>query len=72
MFHTQNKSEGLLEMWGLSISPMGPTNVFENLETSLEAHFMQIDGTREKILSIPEHINGTQDRMSIQPGNQRN
>ncbi|KAK6121366.1 hypothetical protein DH2020_044893 [Rehmannia glutinosa] len=49
----------------------------EDLEMLLEAYFMQLDGTRNKILSIikflgTEYIDDTEDYVNIQLDNQRN
>ncbi|KAG8364068.1 hypothetical protein BUALT_Bualt19G0087600 [Buddleja alternifolia] len=44
----------------------------EDLEMLLEAYFMQLDGTRNKILSVREYIDDTEDYVNIQLDNQRN
>lgn len=44
----------------------------EELEMLLEAYFMQLDGTRNKILSVREYIDDTEDYVNIQLDNQRN
>lgn len=44
----------------------------EDLEMLLEAYFMQLDGTRNKILSVREYIGDTEDYVNIQLDNQRN
>ncbi|THG06567.1 hypothetical protein TEA_014061 [Camellia sinensis var. sinensis] len=44
----------------------------EDLEMLLEAYFMQLDGTRDKILSVREYIDDTEDYVNIQLDNQRN
>lgn len=44
----------------------------EELEMLLEAYFMQIDGTRNKILAVREYIDDTEDYVNIQLDNQRN
>ncbi|KAL2906345.1 Magnesium transporter MRS2-4 [Bienertia sinuspersici] len=44
----------------------------EDLEMLLEAYFMQLDGTRNKILSVKEYIDDTEDYVNIQLDNQRN
>ncbi|KAI3990891.1 hypothetical protein MKX01_026075 [Papaver californicum] len=44
----------------------------EGLEMLLEAYFMQLDGTRNKILSVREYIDDTEDYVNIQLDNQRN
>ncbi|KAJ0870398.1 putative magnesium transporter MRS2 [Helianthus annuus] len=38
----------------------------EDLEMLLEAYFMQLDGTRNKILSVREYIDDTEDYVNIQ------
>ncbi|XP_004299905.1 PREDICTED: magnesium transporter MRS2-4 [Fragaria vesca subsp. vesca] len=50
---------------------MGEDDV-EDLEMLLEAYFMQLDGTRNKILSVREYIDDTEDYVNIQLDNQRN
>ncbi|PKI53038.1 hypothetical protein CRG98_026618 [Punica granatum] len=47
-------------------------NDVEDLEMLLEAYFMQLDGTRNKILSVREYIDDTEDYVNIQLDNQRN
>ncbi|XP_050211220.1 magnesium transporter MRS2-4 [Mercurialis annua] len=47
-------------------------NDVEELEMLLEAYFMQLDGTRNKILSVREYIDDTEDYVNIQLDNQRN
>lgn len=44
----------------------------EDLEMLLEAYFMQLDGTRNRILSVREYIDDTEDYVNIQLDNQRN
>ncbi|KAI7981155.1 Magnesium transporter MRS2-4 [Camellia lanceoleosa] len=44
----------------------------EDLEMLLEAYFMQVYGTRDKILSVREYIDDTEDYVNIQLDNQRN
>ncbi|KDP38809.1 hypothetical protein JCGZ_04966 [Jatropha curcas] len=44
----------------------------EELEMLFEAYFMQLDGTRNKILSVREYIDDTEDYVNIQLDNQRN
>ncbi|KAL8161478.1 hypothetical protein V2J09_012967 [Rumex salicifolius] len=44
----------------------------EDIEMLLEAYFMQLDGTRNKILSVREYIDDTEDYVNIQLDNQRN
>ncbi|KAF8404245.1 hypothetical protein HHK36_009127 [Tetracentron sinense] len=44
----------------------------EDLEMLLEAYFMQLDGIRNKILSVREYIDDTEDYVNIQLDNQRN
>lgn len=47
-------------------------NDVEDLEMLLEAYFMQLDGTRNKILSVREYIDDTEDYVNIQLDNHRN
>ncbi|XP_073001306.1 putative magnesium transporter MRS2-G [Typha latifolia] len=44
----------------------------EDLEMLLEAYFMQLDGTRNRLLSVREYIDDTEDYVNIQLDNQRN
>ncbi|KAJ7569451.1 hypothetical protein O6H91_01G078600 [Diphasiastrum complanatum] len=44
----------------------------EDLEMLLEAYFMQIDGTRNKLLALREYIDDTEDYINIQLDNHRN
>ncbi|KAK4476842.1 hypothetical protein RD792_016002 [Penstemon davidsonii] len=44
----------------------------EDLEMLLEAYFTQLDGIRNKILSVREYIDDTEDYVNIQLDNQRN
>ncbi|CAI9103803.1 OLC1v1002361C1 [Oldenlandia corymbosa var. corymbosa] len=44
----------------------------EDLEMLLEAYFVQLDRTRNKILSVREYIDDTEDYVNIQLDNQRN
>ncbi|MED6219051.1 Magnesium transporter MRS2-4 [Stylosanthes scabra] len=53
-------------------SNMGDDNDVEDLEMLLEAYFMQLDGTRNKILSVREYIDDTEDYVNIQLDNHRN
>ncbi|OIT38186.1 PREDICTED: magnesium transporter MRS2-4 [Nicotiana attenuata] len=47
-------------------------NDVEDLEMLLDAYFMQLEGTRNKILSVREYIDDTEDYVNIQLDNQRN
>ncbi|XWS40011.1 hypothetical protein CRYUN_Cryun18bG0103700 [Craigia yunnanensis] len=47
-------------------------NNVEDLEMLLEAYFMQLDGTRNKIISVREYIDDTEDYVNIQLDNQQN
>ncbi|KAF2319878.1 hypothetical protein GH714_019937 [Hevea brasiliensis] len=47
-------------------------NHVEDLEMLLEAYFMQLEGTRNKITSVREYINDTEDYVNIQLDNKRN
>ncbi|KAK4254422.1 hypothetical protein QN277_009807 [Acacia crassicarpa] len=47
-------------------------NDVEDLEMLLEAYFIQLDGTRNRILSVREYIDDTEDYVNIQLDNQRN
>ncbi|ERM95273.1 magnesium transporter MRS2-4 isoform X2 [Amborella trichopoda] len=44
----------------------------EDLEMLLEAYFMQLEGTRNKILSVREYVDDTEDYVNIQLDNHRN
>ncbi|KAL6178976.1 hypothetical protein ACLB2K_050492 [Fragaria x ananassa] len=63
---TSNRSGSLV-----TSNNMGEDDV-EDLEMLLEAYFMQLDGTRNKILSVREYIDDTEDYVNIQLDNQRN
>ncbi|KAG0459135.1 hypothetical protein HPP92_022263 [Vanilla planifolia] len=54
------------------ISFRSDDNNVEDLEMLLEAYFMQLEGTRNKILSVREYIDNTEDYVNIQLDNQRN
>ncbi|KAF5178447.1 Magnesium transporter mrs2-4 [Thalictrum thalictroides] len=56
----------------MSASIVADDNDVEDLEMLLEAYFMQLDGTRNKILSVREYIDDTEDYVNIQLDNQRN
>ncbi|XP_061365746.1 magnesium transporter MRS2-4-like [Gastrolobium bilobum] len=56
----------------LVASNYGDDNDVEDLEMLLEAYFMQLDGTRNKILSVREYIDDTEDYVNIQLDNHRN
>lgn len=53
------------------VSTVDDHNV-EELEMLLEAYFVQVDGTRKKILAVREYIDDTEDYVNIQLDNQRN
>ncbi|XP_059298368.1 putative magnesium transporter MRS2-G [Lycium ferocissimum] len=48
-----------------------PFNYFD-VVMLLEAYFMQLEGTRNKILSVSEYIDDTEDYVKIQLHDQRN
>ncbi|KAI4298968.1 hypothetical protein L6164_032471 [Bauhinia variegata] len=50
----------------------GDDNDVEDLEMLLEAYFIQLDGTRNKILSVREYIDDTEHSVSIRLDHQRN
>ncbi|XP_058086550.1 magnesium transporter MRS2-I-like [Magnolia sinica] len=50
----------------------GNENDVEELEMLLEAYFMQIDGTLNKLTTLREYINDTEDYINIQLDNRRN
>ncbi|XP_076958904.1 magnesium transporter MRS2-I-like isoform X2 [Bidens hawaiensis] len=50
----------------------GDENDVEELEMLLEAYFMQIDGTLNKLTSLREYIDDTEDYINIQLDNHRN
>ncbi|KAL2343168.1 hypothetical protein Fmac_004453 [Flemingia macrophylla] len=56
----------------LVTSHYGDDNDVEDLEMLLDAYFMQLDGTRNKILSVREYIDDTEDYVNIQLDNHRN
>ncbi|XP_057852737.2 magnesium transporter MRS2-4 isoform X3 [Cryptomeria japonica] len=53
-------------------SVSGDEDEVEDLEMLLEAYFMQLDGTGNKILSVREYIDDTEDYVNIQLDNHRN
>lgn len=55
----------------LASFPSDDNNV-EDLEMLLEAYFMQLEGTRNKILSVREYIDDTEDYVNIQLDSHRN
>ncbi|KAL6560699.1 Magnesium transporter MRS2-4 [Orobanche gracilis] len=57
---------------GSSVSNYHNVDDVEDLEMMLEAYFMQLDGIRNKILSVREYIDDTEDYVNIQLDNQRN
>ncbi|GLT78666.1 hypothetical protein SLA2020_501940 [Shorea laevis] len=50
----------------------GDENDVEELEMILEAYFMQIDGTLNKLTTLREYIDDTEDYINIQLDNHRN
>ncbi|VFQ63365.1 unnamed protein product [Cuscuta campestris] len=50
----------------------GDENDIEDLEMLLEAYFMQIDGTLNKLNTLREYIDNTEDYINIQLDNHRN
>ncbi|EPS65976.1 hypothetical protein M569_08801 [Genlisea aurea] len=50
----------------------GDDNDVEELEMLLEAYFMQIDGTLNKLSTLREYIDNTEDYINIQLDNHRN
>ncbi|KAK4405812.1 Magnesium transporter MRS2-I [Sesamum angolense] len=50
----------------------GEENDVEELEMLLEAYFMQIDGTLNKLTTLREYIDNTEDYINIQLDNHRN
>ncbi|XP_051126229.1 magnesium transporter MRS2-I-like [Andrographis paniculata] len=50
----------------------GEENEIEDLETLLEAYFMQIDSTFNKLSTLREYIDNTEDYINIQLDNHRN
>lgn len=50
----------------------GNENDVEELEMLLEAYFMQIDGTLNKLTTLREYIDDTEDYINIQLDNHRN
>ncbi|XP_010669638.2 magnesium transporter MRS2-I isoform X2 [Beta vulgaris subsp. vulgaris] len=54
------------------ITGRGDENDVEELEMLLEAYFMQIDGTLNKLTTLREYIDDTEDYINIQLDNHRN
>ncbi|MCO5578504.1 hypothetical protein L7F22_032347 [Adiantum nelumboides] len=55
-----------------SVGTYTADNDVEQLEMLLEAYFMQIDGTLNKLISLREYIDDTEDYINIQLDNHRN
>lgn len=55
-----------------SAGTFGAENDVEELEMLLEAYFMQIDGTLNKLITLREYIDDTEDYINIQLDNHRN
>ncbi|RDX67346.1 Magnesium transporter MRS2-4, partial [Mucuna pruriens] len=64
--YSSNRSESLVT------SHYEDDDDVEDLEMLLDAYFMQLDGTRNKILSVREYIDDTEDYVNIQLDNHRN
>ncbi|KAM3688804.1 hypothetical protein ACJW30_10G181300 [Castanea mollissima] len=56
---------------GSAATSQGETDI-EELEMLLEAYFMQIDGTMNKLTTLREYIDDTEDYINIQLDNHRN
>ncbi|XP_021764678.1 magnesium transporter MRS2-I-like [Chenopodium quinoa] len=54
------------------VTGRGDENDVEELEMLLEAYFMQIDGTLNKLTTLREYIDDTEDYINIQLDNYRN
>ncbi|XP_048498880.1 magnesium transporter MRS2-I isoform X2 [Beta vulgaris subsp. vulgaris] len=54
------------------VTARGDENDVEELEMLLEAYFMQIDGTLNKLTTLREYIDDTEDYINIQLDNHRN
>ncbi|KAK9930986.1 hypothetical protein M0R45_018286 [Rubus argutus] len=54
------------------VTVRGDENDVEELEMLLEAYFMQIDGTLNKLSTLREYIDDTEDYINIQLDNHRN
>ncbi|KAK7247299.1 hypothetical protein RIF29_42180 [Crotalaria pallida] len=70
--HSIVRRLGSTRSGSLVTSNFGDDNDVEELEMLLEAYFMQLDGTRNKILSVREYIDDTEDYVNIQLDNHRN
>lgn len=55
-----------------SVGTYTADNDVEQLEMLLEAYFMQIDGTLNKLIALREYIDDTEDYINIQLDNHRN
>ncbi|KAK9097696.1 hypothetical protein Syun_024741 [Stephania yunnanensis] len=55
-----------------AVTTRGDENDVEELEMLLEAYFMQIDGTLNKLTTLREYIDDTEDYINIQLDNHRN
>jgi len=58
--------------FSIVVTVAGDENDVEDLEMLLEAYFMQIDGTRNKILSLREYIEDTEHYVNIELNSRRN
>lgn len=54
------------------VTVRGDENDVEELEMLLEAYFMQVDGTFNKLTTLREYIDNTEDYINIQLDNHRN
>ncbi|KAL9994628.1 putative Mg2+ transporter protein, CorA-like/Zinc transport protein ZntB [Helianthus debilis subsp. tardiflorus] len=76
LVRTRGEEEGLMNLNISFCKVVCKANLYdddvEDLEMLLEAYFMQLDGTRNKILSVREYIDDTEDYVNIQLENQHN
>ncbi|KAF5764734.1 putative magnesium transporter MRS2 [Helianthus annuus] len=76
LVRTRGEEEGLMNLNISFCKAVCKANLYdddvEDLEMLLEAYFMQLDGTRNKILSVHEYIDDTEDYVNIQLDNQHN
>ncbi|WJX84330.1 Magnesium transporter MRS2-I [Trifolium repens] len=70
--HSPNQSSKLHKSSRGSATTLQEENDVEELEMLLEAYFIQIDGTLNKLTTVREYIDDTEDYINIQLDNHRN
>ncbi|PNX76444.1 magnesium transporter MRS2-i-like protein, partial [Trifolium pratense] len=70
--HSPNQSSKRHKSSRGSATTLQEENDVEELEMLLEAYFIQIDGTLNKLTTVREYIDDTEDYINIQLDNHRN